>query len=115
EIAKEESAGKSGLSMLEPPLRRLLVSDILIRFCEGLSDVLMVIYVTDIIGVAVSRYGLLIAIQTVVSIAAYLPAVRVSDRIGRKPFVIATFVCFALFPLAVAVSRGFLSLAGAFV
>jgi len=35
--------------------------------------------------------------------------------VGRKPFVIATFFCFALFPVAVILSRGFSGLIFAFV
>ena len=43
------------------------------------------------------------------------PAGRIADRIGRKPFVIATFVCFSLYPVAVVMSSGFVSLVVAFV
>ena len=45
----------------------------------------------------------------------YIPAAKVADRIGRKPFVIVTFLCFALFPVAVVVSSSFISLAVAFI
>jgi hypothetical protein len=34
---------------------------------------------------------------------------------GREPFIIATFICFALFPVAVVLSSGFASLVGAFI
>jgi MFS family permease len=93
----------------------LLISDIIIRMCEGLPDVLIVLYVTNVIGVSIAQYGVLVALQLLTSIVVYLPAARLADRFGRKPFVIATFVCFALFPLAIAISSGFASLVGAFV
>lgn len=96
-------------------LKRLLISDIIIRMCEGLGDVLIIIYVTNVIGVSVTQYGVLVAIQLVTSILVYVPAAKLADRIGRKPFVIATFVCFALFPIAIVLSSGFGSLAIAFV
>jgi MFS family permease len=96
-------------------LKRLLISDIIIRMCEGLPDVLIVLYVTNVIGVSIAQYGVLVALQLLTSIVVYLPAARLADRFGRKPFVIATFVCFALFPLAIAISSGFASLVGAFV
>src|SRR5215471_8425455 len=96
-------------------LKRLLISDIIIRMCEGLPDVLIVLYVTNVIGVSIAEYGVLVAIQLVTSIVVYIPAARLADRFGRKPFVIATFVCFALFPVAIILSRGFASLVGAFV
>jgi MFS family permease len=96
-------------------LKRLLISDIIIRTCEGMADVFVILYATNIIGVGVARYGVLVALQIATSILVYIPAGRISDRIGRKPFVIATFACFALFPLAVVFSRGFASLAVAFI
>lgn len=96
-------------------LKRLLISDLIIRMCEGLPDVLIILYVTNILGVSVAQYGVLIAIQLSTSIVVYYPAAKLADRFGRKPFVIATFVCFALFPVAIVMSSGFASLAGAFV
>jgi MFS family permease len=96
-------------------LKRLLVSDIIIRMCEGLPDVLIVLYVTNILGVSVARFGVLVAIQLLTSILVYVPAAKLADRIGRKPFVIATFVCFAFFPVAIVMSSGFASLVIAFI
>ncbi|HWW77723.1 MAG TPA: MFS transporter [Pyrinomonadaceae bacterium] len=96
-------------------LKRLLVSDIFIRTCEGMADIFVILYVTNVLGVSVARYGLLVAIQMVTSIVVYFPAARVADRVGRKPFVIATFLCFALYPVAVVLSTGFASLVLAFV
>ena len=96
-------------------LKRLLISDIIIRMCEGLPDVLIVLYVTNVIGVSIAQYGVLVAIQLVTSIVVYIPAAKLADRFGRKPFVVATFVCFALFPVAIVMSSGFASLVGAFV
>lgn len=100
---------------LPQSLKWLLVSDIFIRTCEGLVDVFLVIYATNILGVSAPRYGALIAVQMATSILVYVPASKIADRAGRKPFVIATFVCFAAFPLAVVLSKTFLGLVGAFV
>ena len=96
-------------------LKRLLVSDIIIRTCEGMADIFVILYVTNVLRLSVARYGLLVAIQITTSILIYIPAGKIADRTGRKPFVIATFVCFALFPLAVALSSGFASLFIAFI
>jgi MFS family permease len=96
-------------------LKRLLVSDIIIRICEGMADILIILYVTNIIGISVAQFGILVAIQMATSILVYIPAAKLADRIGRKPFVIATFLCFALFPLAVVLSSGFYSLIFAFI
>ena len=96
-------------------LKRLLLSDIIIRACEGLADVFVILYVTSALGVSAAKFGVLVAIQMTTSMLVYLPAGRIADRIGRKPFVIATFICFALFPLSIAISTGFASLVIAFI
>lgn len=96
-------------------LKRLLISDIIIRTCEGMADIFVILYVTNVIGVSIARYGVLVAIQITTSILVYIPAGKIADRIGRKPFVIVTFLCFALFPLCVVISSGFASLVMAFI
>jgi len=96
-------------------LKRLLISDIIIRTCEAMADLFIIIYATNIIGVSLRQYGVLVAIQMTVSVLVYIPAARIADRIGRKPFVIATFLCFALYPAAVVVATGFLTLIPAFI
>ena len=96
-------------------LKRLLISDIIIRTCEGMTGVLTILYVTNVKGVSLAWYGTLIAIQMITSILVYLPAGKIADRIGRKPFVIATFLSFALFPLTVMVASSFALLVLAFI
>jgi MFS family permease len=96
-------------------LRRLLVSDIIIRACEGMAEIFIVLYVTNVSGVGLPQYGALVAVQMVTAILVYVPAAKIADRVGRKPFVIATFVCFALFPVAVVLARSFAALVFAFV
>jgi len=96
-------------------LKRLLISDIIIRTCEGMTGVLTILYVTNVAGFSTARYGMLIAIQMITSILVYIPAGKIADRIGRKPFVIATFLSFALFPVAIIVASNFILLVLAFV
>jgi MFS family permease len=96
-------------------LKRLLISDVIIRMCEGMTGVLMILYVTNVQHFSTARYGTLIAIQMVVSILVYIPAGKIADRIGRKPFVIVTFLSFGLFPLAVMLAPNFGFLILAFV
>jgi MFS family permease len=45
----------------------------------------------------------------------YVPAARIAEYTGKKPFVIATFCCFALMPLAVIWASNFAWLVVAFV
>jgi MFS family permease len=100
---------------LPPSLRWLLASDIFIRACEGLVDVFVVLWVTNIAGVGAPGYGLLVAIEMATAILVYLPAARIADRTGRKLFVTLTFLAFSAFPLAIVRARGFGPLALAFV
>jgi len=96
-------------------LKQLLISDIIIRTCEGLTGVLAILYVTNIHGISVAAYGTLIAVQMITSILVYIPAGKIADRVGRKPFVAVTFVSFALFPIAIIFASNFAWLIVAFV
>ena len=96
-------------------LKRLLISDIIIRTCEGMTGVLTILYVTNVQAVSIARYGTLVAIQMTTSILVYIPAAKIADRIGRKPFVIMTFLSFALFPMAIILASNFTLLVVAFV
>ncbi len=96
-------------------LKRLLISDAIIRTCEGMTGVFAILYVTNVLHFSVARYGTLVAIQMTTSILIYIPAGKIADRVGRKPFVIATFFSFALFPLAVVFASNFGLLVVAFI
>lgn len=96
-------------------LKRLLVSDIIIRMCEGMAGVFIVLYVSNVTGLGLAQYGWLVAVQVTTSILVYVPAARLADRIGRKPLVIATFLCFAFFPVAVVLAPNFAVLVLAFI
>jgi MFS family permease len=100
---------------LHTPLRRLLLSDIFIRTCEGLAEVFLVLYALNVLGVSAPQYGVLVAVEMGTATLVYLPAAKIADRVGRKPVVIATFLCFSLFPVAVVLASGFASLVVAFV
>jgi MFS family permease len=97
-----------------PELRHLLVSDILIRFCERLPYAWVVIYAMDQAGVTAAGAVALIAIEMAAAMACYVPTAYLADRFGKEPFVIATFVFFTLFPLSLLLAKSFLLLAVAF-
>jgi MFS family permease len=100
---------------LPGPLRRLLVSDICIRTCDAMVDVFLVLYAVNVVGISAPVFGSLIGVQMATVILCSLPAAHLADRLGRKPFVIATFVAFASFPLAVVAAHSVAGLIGAFV
>jgi MFS family permease len=96
-------------------LKRLLVSDVIIRTCEGMTGVITILYVTNVQHFSVRQYGTLVAIQMITSILVYIPAGKIADRVGRKPFVLATFLSFALFPIAIIAASSFPLIVLAFV
>jgi MFS family permease len=96
-------------------LRRLLVADILARWAEGIPKVFVVLYCTQNLGLSALLFGWLLTVQRLTNLVAYLPAIGLGDRPNRKPFVLATFAFFALFPLLLANATGFAGAVVAFV
>ncbi len=99
---------------LRPALRQLLVADCLIRLCEGLPDVFLVVWAIEVVKVSPAQFGLLTSVLMATAIASYVPAATLAGRTEKKPFVILTYVFFTLFPLAVLASRSFEALLLAF-
>src|SRR2546426_6557562 len=97
------------------PMRRLLLSDILIRFCERIPYAWVVIFAMDYIGVSGRQVGILTTIEMVAATLCILPASHFADRRGREPFVIVTFIMFTLFPVSLLMSRSFSALVIAFM
>lgn len=100
---------------LHSGLKRLLISDIFIRVCEGMADVLVIIYITNVLHMSVARFGTLLAILFLTTILIYVPAAKAADRVGRRPFIVATFCAFALYPLAIISAHDFTGLVIAFI
>jgi MFS family permease len=102
------------LRSFEAPLRRLLLSDILVRFCERIPFAWVVIYAMDYLGATAKEVGVLTTIEVGVASACIIPISYFADKRGREPFVLATFGFFTLFPLALWLSNSFALLAVAF-
>ena len=96
------------------PMRRLLLSDILIRFCERIPYAWVVIFAMDYIGVSAKQVGVLTTVEMLAATLCIIPASHYADRYGREPFVILTFIMFTLFPISLMVSRTFPALLIAF-
>ena len=97
------------------PMRRLLLSDILIRFCERIPYAWVVIFAMDYIGVSAKEIGALTTVEMLAATLCIIPASHFADRHGREPFVIVTFIMFTLFPISLLVSRSFSALVIAFM
>ena len=98
-----------------PALRELLVSDILIRFCERLPYAFIILWAMDHGGVTAQQFGYLITFEMVTAMLCYLPVAHLADKYGRRPFVLITFLFFTLFPLMLLWAHDFKWLALAFV
>ncbi len=108
--------GTTGAAVkLHPTLKRLLVADCLIRLCEGLPDVFLVVWTLEVLRLSPARFGLLQSVLMITAILSYLPAAALAHRVEKKPFIVTTFCFFALFPVAVVLSRSFWQLAAAYV
>jgi MFS family permease len=97
------------------PMRRLLLSDILIRFCERIPYAWVVIFAMDYIGLSGEQVGIVTTVEMLAATACIIPASYFADRHGREPFVIATFIMFTLFPISLLMSRSFSALVIAFM
>jgi MFS family permease len=100
---------------LHGSLKRLLVADVLVRLCEGLPEVFLVVWALETLRLSPAQFGVATSVLTVTSIVSYFPAALLAGRIEKKPFVVATFVFFTLFPLGVCFARSFAGLLAAFV
>lgn len=98
-----------------PALRELLVSDILIRFCERIPYAFVILWAMDHVGVSAQRFGWLVALEMVTAMVCYVPVAHLADKYGRRPFVLATFGFFTLFPVTLLWAKSFGWLALAFV
>jgi hypothetical protein len=100
------------LRRFDPQLRRLLVSDILARWCEGMARELVILYcvallvqsrTADLAAGTAFYVSVLLSVMNATSLVLYLPLGHLASRAGaaKKPFIGVTFVFFALFPLSV--------------
>jgi MFS family permease len=96
------------------PMRRLLLSDVLVRFCERVPYAWVVIFAMDYIGVSGRQVGILTSIEMLAATLCIIPAAHYADRYRREPFVIVTFIMFTLFPISLLMSRSFSGLVIAF-
>jgi MFS family permease len=118
---RAEAAQKNPLRLwgeMSEDLRNLLVGDILIRFCERIPDSFVVVWCCrNVIARPVTefQFGWLSALEQMTAVLCYIPVAHFADRLGKKPFVLATFVFFTLFPLTLLFSQSLWPLVGAFV
>lgn len=90
-------------AQIPPGLRRLLLAEVLTRWCDWLVREMVVVYLAVERGLENHTIAGLIALQHTVALATYLPIGRMSQKVGMQPFIGLTFIFFALFPLVLVV------------
>jgi MFS family permease len=116
--AAAESGGMNFLAVVRsftPALRELLVSDILIRFCERIPYAFVILWAMNHAGLDAQQFGVLVACEMVTAMICYIPVAHLADKYGRRPFVLVTFFFFTLFPVTLLWGDSFGWLALAFV
>ncbi len=119
DLAAADEAGTTNFRAVvrsfTPALRELLVSDILIRFCERIPYAFVILWAMNHAGVDAQQFGVLVACEMVTAMICYIPVAHLADKYGRRPFVLVTFIFFTLFPLTLLWADSFGWLALAFV
>ncbi len=102
---------------MNPGLKRLLVSDIMVRFCEQIPYAFVVVWSMKTIAEPVSafQFGILTGIEMATALLIYIPVAYLADKSTKKPFIVITFVFFTLFPLILIFSQSFKALVFAFI
>ena len=112
----EQDASKSyGLTLLSTSLRNLLVSDILVRFCEQIPYAFVVIWCVSLNKITPLQFGLLTSVEMITAMLVYIPVAYLADRSPKKPFVVTTFIFFSMFPLILLMAKSFWVMVVAFV
>ena len=112
---KAEGSPLRALALINPALRNLLVSDILVRFCEQIPYAFVVLWCVSLNGITPLQFGLLTTVEMVTAMLVYIPVAYLADRSTKKPFVVITFGFFTLFPLVLLFSHSFWLMLVAFV
>jgi MFS family permease len=105
------------LRLMNPSMKGLLVTDILVRFCEQIPYAFVVVWCMKAIAQPVTalQFGVLTSIEMATAVLVYIPVAYLADRSTKKPFVTITFGFFTLFPLMLLYSRSFEWLVLAFI
>jgi MFS family permease len=116
EIVPERSPRRL-FRLMSPSLRRLLVSDILVRFCEQIPYAFVVVWAMKTISKPVTafQFGILTSIEMATALIIYIPVAYFADRTAKKPFVVTTFGFFTLFPVFLLLCQSFTWLVPAFI
>jgi len=104
-----------GLSLLSPDLKKLLASDILVRFCEQIPYAFVVVWCVSLNKITPLQFGILTTVEMVTAMLVYIPVAYLADKTTKKPFVVITFLFFTAFPLVLLFAKSFWVMVLAFI
>ncbi len=112
---KEARPEGEKIKKFSPNLSNLLVSDILVRFCEQIPYAFVVVWVMNNNKLSAVQFGALTAIEMVTAMLIYIPVAYLADKGTRKPYIAITFFNFTIFPLVLAFCHSFTMFVVAFI
>ncbi len=88
------------LRLMNPAMKNLLVSDILIRFCEQIPYAFVVVWCMKTIADPVSavQFGLLTTIEMATAVLVYIPVAYMADKSTKEAFCSCDLYFFHPFP-----------------
>ncbi|MEX1329728.1 MAG: MFS transporter [Desulfobacterales bacterium] len=103
--------------LMNSSMKGLLVTDILVRFCEQIPYAFVVVWCMKVISEPVTalQFGGLTTIEMITAVLIYIPVAYLVDRSTKKPFAVITFFFFSLFPLVLLFSQSLEWLVVAFI
>ncbi|MCK5356975.1 MAG: MFS transporter [Elusimicrobiales bacterium] len=118
--------------LINPTLKRLLISDILVRFCEQIPYAFVVIWCVKFIKIGTFQFGLLTAIEMITAILIYIPVAYMVENSGKKAlesdngseaaqrkskkiYIVISFIFFSAFPIFILMANSFSGLILAFI
>ncbi len=119
--------------LINPSLKQLLISDILVRFCEQIPYAFVVIWCVKHLQIGTFQFGLLTALEMITAILIYIPVAYFVEKSGKnardasgtesegarrqskKKYIVISFVFFSLFPIFILFSNSFAALIIAFI
>ena len=120
---EEDSVGKSfqgfgqildDIQALPGPLRPLLISDIFIRFANGMVYAFFILVITSVMEIGLTIpvpgwqqielspagfFGVLIAVEMLIALVTMAPTAKLAEYTGLKPVVGLGFTVYAIFPV----------------
>jgi MFS family permease len=118
--------------LINPTLKRLLISDILIKFCTQIPYAFVVIWCVKFIKIGTFQFGLLTAVEMITAILIYIPVAYLVEKSGKKAlssengcggairhskkkYIVISFIFFSVFPIFILMANSFSGLILAFI